>query len=186
MPQNYINLKQPMKCKMTITIEIAKPSDLPAVNSIYNYYIQQTSATFDTEPWELNRRTEWFKQFSGDSISEQLYHFFVAKQEGQVVGFVYNSPFREKAAFNIASEVTIYLSPYQTSKGLGSLLYQQLFTCLSSTSLSRFYAFITVPNDASVALHKKFDFKEVGFMHHVGMKFGDFHSVALYEKQVIA
>lgn len=164
-----------------IVVESARYEDLSTVNTIYNYYIEHSCATFDTEVWCLEQRERWFEQFSHPS---GLYHFLVAKRAGEVLGFAYNTQFREKAAFDIASELTVYLQPKQSTQGVGSLLYKHLLQRLAETSLHRLYSFITVPNDASIALHQKFDFKEVGFMHHVGLKFDKFHSVVLYEKQL--
>ncbi len=66
-------------------------------------------------------------------------------------------------------------------KGLGSALMSRLIDCMKMSKLRRAYSLITLPNQASEALHRKFGFVQVGQMTEVGFKFGQFHDVAIYE-----
>jgi phosphinothricin acetyltransferase len=68
--------------------------------------------------------------------------------------------------------------------GIGSALYQRLFDDLRGEDIHRAYAAIAMPNDASVALHRKFGFIEMGTMTEVGRKFGQWWDVLWMERSL--
>ena len=163
-----------------LTIRPANATDATAINAIYNDYILRTSVTFDVEPWSLDKRQQWLKRL----LDNPRYHIFVAEDADQVVGFAANGPFRDKAAYDAASEVSIYLADGQQGKGLGKQLLQTLLAAVADSDIHRAYAVITLPNPSSIALHEKLGFKACGFWHEVGFKFGQYFSVGLYEKRL--
>ena len=79
-------------------------------------------------------------------------------------------------------ETSIYLVPAATGKGVGRALYAALFDSLAGEDLHRAYALISLPNEASVALHERFGFSLAGTMREIGRKFDRFWDVAFYEK----
>ena len=160
-----------------IQVREALASDLPTINDIYNEYIIHTTITFDEEPWSLQQREQWFSQYTHGPHT-----VLVAANEGLVVGFAYTSPFRYKSAFQRSAEVTIYTHK-EAPKGLGTRLYRALILAVEE-HFHRLYAMITLPNEKSLALHAKFGFRAVGNLDDVGYKFGRYHSVAIYEKQM--
>lgn len=166
---------------MNITITPGSEADLPDITAIYNEYIRETTITFDTHDWSTAQRAEWFKQFTADGTP---YRLVVAKDGAEVIGFAYNGKFREKLAYSTSSEITIYLKRDQQRRGLGSKLYETLLEMIRQTPLHRLYAAITLPNDASIALHKKFGFQQVGLMDEAGYKHDAYRSVALLEKRL--
>ena len=68
------------------------------------------------------------------------------------------------------------------SQGIGTQLYSALFNALAEEDVHRAYAGITLPNEASVAVHKKFGFQSVGIYHEVGRKFDKYWDVEWFEK----
>jgi phosphinothricin acetyltransferase len=103
---------------------------------------------------------------------------------GDIVGYANSGALRPKAAYDTSVEVSIYRAPGYREPGLGTLLYQALFDRLSEEDVHRAHAVITLPNDASVALHKKMGFYDVGVLNEAGRKFGRFHSVLWMEKKL--
>lgn len=155
----------------------AKVTDLAAINDIYNFYIENTFITFDEQPWPISQREQWFS-----SLSKSNHRVLVATLEDKVVGFAYTAPFRPKTAYQLSAEVTIYTNQ-EAIKGTGSALYENLLAEAEQT-FHRLYAVITLPNDQSIALHKKYGFTEVGMLDESGFKFGQYHSVAILEKRL--
>ncbi|WP_025739501.1 GNAT family N-acetyltransferase [Salinivibrio socompensis] len=151
--------------------------DCDAINTIYNYYITHTAITFDLAPWQKQEREHWFAQFDPSS----RYQAWVAEQDQQIVGFAYNTPFNAKQAFHIASEITIYAAPDASGRGIGSQLMRTLLDGMRDQGLRRAYSLITLPNPASLALHRRLGFQQVGQLNDVGEKFGQYHSVAMLE-----
>jgi phosphinothricin acetyltransferase len=164
---------------MTIAnIRPARESDLERLTEIYNYYIMHTPITFDLEPFSVVERGEWFRHYSASGPHRLL----IAETDGRVVGYVTSSRFRPKAAYETSVETTIYLAPEATGRGVGSALYAALFAALADEDLHRAYAGVTLPNPASVALHRKVGFRSIGVYREVGRKFGKYWDVEWFEK----
>jgi phosphinothricin acetyltransferase len=158
-------------------IRRARAADLAAFNDIYNHYIREAPVTFDVTPIPLERREEWFRQFSESGP----YQVFAAGAEGELQGFAWSLGFRAKEAYATSVETTIYLAPGAGGRGTGSRLYAALLDALRSVDLHRAYAGITLPNPASIALHRKLGFREVGTYDEVGRKFERWWNVQWFE-----
>ena len=140
------------------------------------------SSPSSSSPFSLSLLLPFFSQFTN---SDGYYHVLVKEDEaGNVIGFAYNSEFREKLAYRISSVITIYLRHDLKAKGLGSLLMQALLKQMAASPVKRAYSVITLPNDASLALHRKFGFEQVGYLTDVGFKFDQYYSVAILEATV--
>ena len=153
-------------------------SDLEPLTAMYNHYIRETAITFDLEPVTVEERQPWFDQYTGGGRKRML----VAELDGTVVGYASAGEFRPRRAYDTTIETSVYLVPDATGKGIGRQLYSALFAALDGEHLHRAIAGITLPNDASVALHTSFGFKLVGVMTECGYKFGRYHDVGWYEK----
>jgi phosphinothricin acetyltransferase len=159
-------------------IRPATDTDLPALTEIYNHYIRQTPATFDMEPWTAGQRREWFTHYD----TTGPHRVFVADVDGMPRAACWSSQFRPRAAYETTIETSVYCAPGWTGRGLGRALYGALFDALASEDLHRAVAGITMPNDASVALHVAFGFRQVACLTEVGRKFGRYWDVAWLEK----
>jgi len=159
-------------------IRRVRASDLEAVTRIYNHYVRETPVTFDIEPVEVEARRPWLLQFA----ERGRYQCFVAEDDGNVVGYAGSVRFRAKAAYDTSVETTIYLAPAARRKGLGRSLYEDLLGSLAKEDIRRILAGITLPNDASIALHERFGFERVGVFREVGRKFGRYWDVLWMER----
>jgi phosphinothricin acetyltransferase len=81
-------------------------------------------------------------------------------------------------------ETSIYLAPAAMGRGVGTLLYERLFEALEAEDVHRAYAGVTLPNAASIRIHERFGFEQVGVYREVGRKFGVYHDVAWFEKRL--
>lgn len=162
-------------------IRPATHADLPALVSIYNYYVRETPVTFDTDPFTVEEREAWFSSFDESGP----YRLLVAAQGDTILGYASSSNFKPRKAYDVSVETTIYLDPSSTGIGIGSELYGGLMKILvADTRLHRAYGGIALPNDASVALHEKLGFELVGTYREVGRKFGRYWDVAWFEKDL--
>jgi 2-haloacid dehalogenase len=156
-----------------IEVRSATERDLDAITAIYNHYVLNTVATFDITPFSPRERRGWFDHYADSGP----YRLLVATRGGEVVGYATSSQFRAKPAYDPSIEVTVYLAPDVAGKGIGSLLYQQLFADLRNEDLHRAFAAIALPNPLSVALHRRFAFRDVGTLAEVGRKNGQWWDV---------
>ncbi len=161
-------------------IRAAMIDDLAAIVAIYNHYVIHTPITFDLDPVTVDERRPWFAQFAEAGPHRLL----VAVEDGVVLGYAGTHQFRTKKAYDTTVETTIYCAPSATGRGIGRRLYSALFDLVGNEDIHSMIAGITVPNDASVALHERFGFKLVGLMHAVGRKFGQYWDVAWYERML--
>ena len=161
-----------------ILIRRVEPGDLSALTEIYNHYIHNTAYTFDLRPKSLDERKEWMRVFQPVG----RWQCFVAVKEGQPIGWANSGKFREKDAYYATVETSIYLAPDEVGQGIGRRLYTTLFEALVGQDVHRAIGCLTMPNQASVALHKAMGFVHVGDFHEVGRKFNRFWDVAWYEK----
>lgn len=160
------------------TIRSGQRADLPRLTEIYNHYVLHTPATFDLEPYTVEKRAIWFEQFSAAG----RYRIVVAEEGGVVLGYACTTRFRPKAAYETSVETSIYCAAEAVGKGVGSRLYDALFETLRDEDIHRYVAGYTLPNPASAALHERFGFKRVGIFSEVGRKFGKYWDVAWNER----
>lgn len=163
---------------MSVLIRRVEQADLPALLAIYNHYIETTAITFDLEPKTLAQRQVWLDTFQQTG----RHQCFVAVKEGAPIGWACTGKLREKAAYNTSVETSIYVKPGEQGQGLGRKLYETLFAALAGQDVHRAYAGITVPNDASVGIHRAMGFNLIGVYDEVGRKFGRYWDVAWYAK----
>jgi phosphinothricin acetyltransferase len=161
-----------------LVIRPAERGDLPRLTEIYNYYIRETAITFEVEPYTVEGRRPWLEQFSGTG----RYRILVAVADGRTIGWANSQRFRERAAYDPTVETSIYLDPESRGQRVGTRLYAALFELLRGEDLHRAIAGITLPNEASEALHRKVGFQPVGVMHEVGRKFDRWWDVGWLQK----
>lgn len=164
-----------------VSIRPATIDDLPRLTEIYNHYIVHTPTTFDLEPFSVEqRRTQWFDNYAETGPHRLL----VAQREGVLLGYASSSRFRPKHAYETTVEMTILSEPEAVGLGIGQRLYEVIFDLLRGEDVHVAVAAITLPNDASCALHERFGFRRVGVLREVGRKFGQYWDVAWYERRM--
>lgn len=159
-------------------IRAATLDDASSICDIYNPYITDTVVTFEEEvitAADIGQRIT-------KSYTENLPWFVAEDELGNVVGYAYASKWRDRYSFRFSVEITAYLPMEHTSKGLGTKLYQALFDELKRRKIHVAIGAITLPNEASVALHEKFAMEKVAHFKEVGLKFNRWLDVGFWQK----
>ena len=157
----------------------ARLEDLPALTEIYNYYVMHTHVTFDLEPLTPQQRMPWFEEHT----SGGRYRMFVAADPGRgVLGYACTGRFRPKAAYGTTVEASVYCRAEAIRQRLGRMLYQRLFEAIANEDIQRIVAGIALPNEPSLALHRRFGFKPIGIFSQVGRKFDKYWDVMWLER----
>lgn len=165
----------------THAIRSATLDDLEALTEIYNHYVIHSAITFDLHPFTASERRPWFD----DHCNSTMHRLLVAADErGKCVGYATSSRWRPKPAYNSTVEVSVYCHPDVRGRGYGTALYSALFTALEKENVHTIVAGVSLPNDASLALHARFGFRPVGVFHAVGRKFDKYWDVAWFERPV--
>jgi len=162
-----------------VTVEPGREDDLPAITAVLNYTITNSNATLATEPVTIADRREWFRRFSLTGP----YRLLVARRGSELLGYAASQPYREHEGFRETVEVSIALAAASRGQGAGTALYRSLLDCLASEPVHAALAGIILPNDASVALHRKLGFTEVGTFHEYAVKNGQYLSSLWMERR---
>jgi phosphinothricin acetyltransferase len=156
----------------TVEIRLGTEDDLPQIVEILNYAAANSIANFDTRPISVSERRDWFRQFSHAGP----YRLLVAQRGSRVLGYACSARYRDHRAFRETVEVSIALDASSQGQGIGTSLYRELFDRLAHEPVHVALAGIALPNDASVALHQKFGFTEVGTFREYAVKNGQYIS----------
>ena len=163
-----------------LEIREAKLDDLQAVTEIYNYYILNSVVTFDIEVMSVK---EWVAKF--EYLKQLELPFIVAELSGQILGFAYLAPFRQKAGYKRTTENSIYLKPSATGKKIGTKLMTELLARGKAAGIKEVIAVISDQGAApSIALHKRFGFKEQGRLGKVALKFEKWLGTILFQRSL--
>ncbi len=154
--------------------------DVPAIVEIYNHYVVNTAVTFDLEPFTVDERRMWFRQFKPAG----RHQIVVAERAGAILGYAYSSVFRTRAAYDTTVETTVYVDQSAQRGGIGAALYTDLFQRLAREDVHRAVACIGLPNEPSIALHERLGFRAQGSLGEVGKKFGKYWDVGWFEKSL--
>jgi phosphinothricin acetyltransferase len=154
----------------------ANVDDLAAIAAIYAPYVEKTAITFDLEPPSAAAwRAKW------DAAQNGGHPWFVAEAEGgELLGYVSTSQFMPRLAYRSTIQTTIYLREDARGRGIGTALYE-LALREAARSFHRAVAGITLPNEASVALHERLGFTRVGVFEEVGHKLGQWRDVGWWQ-----
>lgn len=163
------------------TMRDARVTDLPDIREIYNYYVANSTVTFDEDAMTL---TEWRDKFY--YLNKLGMPFIVAESPGgQLLGYALVSPWKQKKAYRFTVENSIYLGAASTGKGLGRMLLGELIKRSKAAGLKEIIAVIADQGaEASIKLHQDFGFEEIGRMGKVGFKFERWLGTVLLQKSL--
>ncbi len=157
---------------VTRTVRDATLDDAAACAAIYAPYVRDTAITFETETPDA---AEFARRIGAASAR---YAWLVLEDDGRVTGYAYGGPFKERAAYRFACEVSVYLERGLRRSGGGRALYSALLPRLAERGYRTAAAGTALPNEASVGLHRALGFAPVGTFRRVGWKLGRWHDVA--------
>jgi phosphinothricin acetyltransferase len=152
--------------------------DAAACAAIYAPYVTDTAVSFEAVPPSAG-------EMAGRMAASLANHaWLVGEAGGEVVGYAYGGPFRTREAYRWSCETSVYLRVGLRRTGLGRLLYTELLDRLAARGYRRVIAGITLPNGASVGLHRAMGFEPAGVYRGVGFKQGRWHDVAQLQRSL--
>jgi phosphinothricin acetyltransferase len=163
---------------MDFSLELASTDDGKAIIDIFNHYVENTFAAYP----EAAVPYEFFGLFMSMS---QGYPFLVAKDgEGKVLGFGLLRPHNPMPAFSRTAEITYFIAPDHTRKGIGGKMLDRLLAEASEIGITSILASISSLNPGSLAFHKKHGFQECGRFVGIGRKKGREFDVVWMQKMI--
>jgi L-amino acid N-acyltransferase YncA len=152
--------------------------DAAACAAIYAPHVAESATSFEEDPPDAAEFAERIARTSA------THPWLVAERDGGVVGFAYACPHRTRAAYRWAADVSVYLAAEQRGMGCGRALYAELLGRLRRQRFQVACAGITLPNEASVALHESLGFVAVGVYRRIGWKAGAWRDVGWWQLEL--
>ncbi|MFA9560635.1 N-acetyltransferase family protein [Evansella sp. AB-rgal1] len=157
----------------SIQIEQMLRTDWNEVRDIYIQGIKTKNATFEKETpsWE-----EWDMKYLLDCR-------MVARVDKQIAGWVALTPYSSRAVYSGVAELSLYIHEAYRGKGIGTKLLASLINESEKVGFWTLQSGIFPDNGPSLALHKKFGFREVGKREKIGKIENTWRDVILLERR---
>ncbi len=159
----------------TYTIRQATLQDGMAIARIYNWYIENSTITFEEQAVAGGDMAQRIV------VADKTRPWLVMEEAGKIVGFACAARWKLRSAYRYARETSVYVDRDYIGQGRGVALYERLINELRQTKIHVLIAGIALPNDKSITLHEKLGFKKVGELQEVGYKFEKFLDVGYWQ-----
>lgn len=148
-------------------LSVATPEDAADILHIYNWYVQNHTATFQITPSTEPEYRQWVEN------TNRIAPLLLARDaQGKLLGYACAHRYHPREAFDWSVESTIYCAPGARGLGVGEALYAALLELLEKQGYWNVYALLADPNPASERFHEKFGFVCAGRTPHIGYKLG--------------
>ena len=161
-----------------VTFSPVQPTDISAILAIYNHYILNSTATFHSE--ELSEKDLGEFLF----ISHPKYPSFLITDRGEMIGYCFLTRYKKRQAYDRSAELSIYLKPGFTGKGIGLAALQHLEAAAKKSGIHVLVGTICGENRASIRLMEKAGFSKCAHLKNIGEKFGKFLDTVMYQKEI--
>ncbi|MBI4781225.1 MAG: N-acetyltransferase [Oscillatoriophycideae cyanobacterium NC_groundwater_1537_Pr4_S-0.65um_50_18] len=161
-----------------MNIRQVKDDDIARITEIYNWYILNTTVTFETETinlLEMKKRVQ-------EKVAN--HDWLVGELNQEIIGYAYYGSFRSRPAYNHTVESTVYLAQESIGQGFGKSLYGELIKSAEENGFRELIGVIALPNPKSTILHQKLGFEEIGVLKKVGYKFDGYIDVGIWQKSI--
>ena len=153
---------------LPVQIRDARADDMAAIQAIYTYYVTRSAASFEEIPPSVEEMTARWTALVGRGLP-----YLVAEEKGEVLGYTYAGPFRQRSAYRYTVEDSIYVAPFVVRRGIGGVLLAALIERCTDLGYRQMIGVIgDSANQSSIALHRANGFGQEGVLRGVGLKFG--------------
>ncbi len=162
----------------TPRIRLATDADLAAIHDIYNYYVLNSSCTYQDEAEPLSLRQAWFAARGPE------HPVTVATLDGEVVGWGALSRFHARSAYRRTVENAVYVRHDRHRRGVGAALMVDLIDRAQALGHHTIVALIDSEQPGSLALHERLGFEPAGRLRQAGFKFDRWLDVVYLQRMV--
>jgi phosphinothricin acetyltransferase len=157
----------------TFSIRPADRDDLKAIVGIYNWAVNQTFATIDSEPLGTEEAAAWWEAHGKRS------KLIVSVDDGGVIGWARLFPWNQRG-FDIVEDL-VYVDPVHQGEGIGKALLGELIKEARGLGYRTIVATIATDNRAGLQLHSKLGFEVVGTIRDAAHKFDRWMDITLVQ-----
>src|SRR5438874_13301996 len=165
-----------MASTTTFEIRAATREDFPAVVGIYNWAVNQTFATIDSEPLDVEEAESWWDTHASRNI------MLVAADEQGVLGWARLLPWKQRG-FDVVEDL-VYVDPVHHGRGIGRELLSRLLEDARALGYRTVVASVATANSSGLKLHKSLGFEVVGTRKDAAYKFDRWMDISLVQRRL--
>ena len=159
-------------------ISLSQKKQISELTSIYNFYVRNTTVTFNLHELSI-------EQFEKDFFHiGNLSGTYTIIECEKIIGFCCISRFNPKEAYNRSAYVSVYLKEESTGKGYGVQILEFLEKTAYEKGIKSLIALICKENFMSASLFTKNGYRLAGELKEAGEKFGRLLDVVYYQKNI--
>jgi len=163
-----------------LSLRDARESDMPAVQAIYAHHVIHGTASFELDPPTV----EQMLQRRADICANGL-PYLVAERGGAVLGYGYATLYRPRPAYRFTVEDSVYVREGMAGFGIGHALLEAVIQHCTEGGRRQMVAIIgNSENIASIRLHARLGFRQVGIFQSVGFKHGRWLDTVIMQREL--
>lgn len=152
-------------------IRLAHAEDLPAINAIYNHFVEHCTCTYQAVPETAEARLAWFR------AHDPRHPVIVAELDDEVVGWASLNVYNQRCAYERTVENSVYVRHDRHGRGIGRALLSDLVARARFLHHHTILAGISAEQEASIAAHAALGFVKVAHFRELGFKHGQWLDV---------
>jgi len=165
------------KASRTFSIRPATNDDVRAIVGIYNWAVNQTFATIDSEPLSTEEAADWWETHARRS------RLVVATDDSGVIGWARLFPWKQRGIDVV--EDLVYVDPVHHGRGIGRALLTELIEQATGLGYRTIVATVATDNRSGLQLHEKLGFESVGTIRNAANKFDRWMDITLMQKSLV-
>ena len=171
-------MKAAAKAKPASSFEIraATHDDLRPIVGLYNWAVNQTFATIDSEPLDTEEAAAWWEAHGKRS------KLIVATDSNGLIGWARLFPWNQRG-FDVVEDL-VYVDPVHYGQGIGHALLTELIKEAQGLGYKTIVATIATDNRAGLALHSRHGFELVGTIKNAAHKFDRWMDITLVQRSL--
>ena len=160
---------------MSYLIDQMESGDWEQVRAIYLEGIESGNSTFETDAPSWQRWDQEHHQFAR----------LVMRHADQVIGWAALAPVSKRNVYRGVAEVTVYVTETARGRSIGRALLEALIAESEKNGIWTLQASIFPENTASVKLHLRCGFREVGRRERIAVLKGVWRDTLLFERRSV-
>jgi len=164
------------KATRAFAVRPATQDDVAAIVGIYNWAVNQTFATIDSEPLDTEEAAAWWEAHGKRS------KLLVATDDGGVIGWARLFPWKQRG-FDVVEDL-VYVDPVHHGQGIGKALLEALIKEARGLGYRTIVATVATDNRSGLQLHEKLGFEAVGTIRNAANKFDRWMDITLVQRSL--
>jgi len=164
------------KAGRSFAIRPATNDDVGAIVGIYNWAVNQTFATIDSEALSTEEAADWWETHARRS------RLIVATDDSGVIGWARLFPWKQRGIDVV--EDLVYVDPVHHGRGIGRALLTELIKQATGLGYRTIVATVATDNRSGLQLHEKLGFESVGTIRNAANKFDRWMDITLMQRSL--